>query len=108
MPACCRCNNHGSLFFQPERSERFGLGLSQRCLLDLRAFGIGGVKFSCYPGSLARLFLKKKADAEIGAAYATAGIDARAEEKPEVPWFRRTRETCHIHQRGRARILASP
>ncbi len=45
----------------------------------------------------------KKTHAEIGAANAAAGIDARAQEKSEMPRLRRAAEAGHIHQRGRAR-----
>ena len=55
--------------------------------------------------SLGVLF-QQQPHAEIGAADAPAGIDARAEQEAEMPGLGRTGQPRHVHQRGRAEMLA--
>ena len=52
--------------------------------------------------------LQQQCRAEIGAADAAAGIDARSEQKAEMERLRRTVEPRRVHQRGQADILAPP
>ena len=54
-----------------------------------------------------RIVGAKKLRAEIGAADAAAGIDARAEQEPQVKRLRRARQPRHIHQRGEADVVAA-
>ena len=55
---------------------------------------------------LDRIVLDQKPHAEIGAADAPAGIDARPEQKAEMPGLRRTGEPRHIHQADMPDALA--
>ena len=56
----------------------------------------------------ARVLLQQQPHAEIGAADAAAGIDARAEQEAEMPGLRRAGQPRDVHQRGQAEMLAPP
>src|SRR5262249_57438455 len=88
--------------------RRWGLGWGEGGLVDRLRSTIERIEFGRYARGFARVFLQKKTHAEIGTADAAASIDARAQKKAEVPRFRRTGETRHIHERRRTRMFASP
>ena len=48
--------------------------------------------------------VREQQRAEIGAADAAAGVDARTEQEAEMPRLRRAGEPRHVHQRGQADI----
>ena len=50
--------------------------------------------------------VRQQPRAEIGAADAAAGIDARAEQEAEMPRLGRAGEPRDVHQRGQAGIVA--
>ena len=108
MPTFRCSDDNGTFLFQSERCECLGFGLSKCRLLDLLAFTIEPVEFGGNACRFARIFLEKKAHAEIGSADAATGIDARAQQKSEMPRFRRAAEARHIHKRGCAQMLAAP
>ena len=58
------------------------------------------------PPGLDRIVGAKQQRAEIGAADAAAGIDARAEQEAEVKRLRRAGQPRHIHQRGEPDVVA--
>ena len=83
MPAFRSGDNHGAFLFQPKGSERFGLGLSDCCLLYLLPFAIETIELGRNPCSLARIFFEEKAHPEYRASpNPAAGVDARPQRNP--------------------------
>ena len=87
----------------PSAADRFGLRLRQRGDLDRLALAVEPVELGRDAGRLDRIVGAQQVGAEIGAADAAAGIDARPEQESEMPGLRRTGEPRHVHQRGQAR-----
>ena len=83
-----------------ERGQRLGFGLRFRGLLDQAALAVEAVELGGDPRGFGDVALQQQAHAEIGAADAPAGIDARAQHEAEMPGFRRTVEARDVHQRG--------
>ena len=77
-----------------------------RLQLDRLALAVEPVEFGGDSRRLDRIVLEQKPHAEIGAADAAAGIDARTEQKAEMPRLGRTGEPRHIHQADMAGALA--
>ena len=91
MPAFGGGHDNRALFLDAERRTRLGFGLRQRLLLDRLAFVIEPIELGGDFGGFDRIVLDQKPHAEIGAADAAAGIDARPEQEAEMPRFRRRR-----------------
>ena len=108
MPAFGGGHDDGALFLKPERGARLGLGLRQRPLLDRLALLIEPVELAGNFSGFDRIVFEQKLDAEIGAADAPAGIDARPKQKTEMPGFRRPGKPRHVHQADMAHPLAPP
>ena len=89
-----------------ERSQRLGLGLRFRRLFDQAALAVEAVEFGGDPRRLGDIALQQQPHAEIGAADAAAGIDARAQHEAEMPGLRRAVEPRHVHQRGMPDMVA--
>ena len=81
---------------------------AKRRLLDCAPLAVQAVELGGDARGFARVLLQQQPHAEIGAADAAAGIDARAEQESEVPGLGRTGQPRHIHQRGQAEMLAPP
>ena len=77
-----------------------------RRLLDRLALAVEPVELGGDARGLDRVVLQQQPHAEIGAADAAAGIDARAEQEAEMPGLRRAGEPRRIHQRGQPDLLA--
>ena len=82
----------------PSRRARFGFGLRQSLLLDRLALAVEAVELGGDFRGFDRIVLDQKSYAEIGAADAPAGIDARPEQEAEMPRFGRRVEPRHVHQ----------
>ena len=106
MPALPRRDHHGALLLDAERGHRLGFGLRQRLLLDHLALAVEPVEFGRHRAGLGWVVFEQQAHAEVGAADATARIDARPEQEAKMPAFRRAGEPRRIHQRGQADMLA--
>ena len=87
----------------PSAALRLGLGLRQRVLLDRLALAIEPIELGGDFGGFDRIVFEQKPHAQIGAADAAAGIDARPEQKTEMPGFRRPGKPRHVHQADMAR-----
>ena len=98
MPAFGGGDDDRAFFLKAERGERFRLGLRQRVEFDRLPLAIEPVEFGGNLRRLRRIVFHEQPHAEIGAADAAAGIDARAEQKAEMPRLGRAREPRHIHQ----------
>ena len=106
MPAWRGGDDHRAFFLQPKRGECFCLGFGEYGLFHHLAFAIEAVELGGDARGLDRVLFHQQARAEIGAADAPAGIDARAEQKAEMKRLRRAVETRGIHQRGQPDIVA--
>ena len=107
MPAFGGGDDDGALVLEPERGQRLGLGLRFRRLLDDAALAVEPVEFGRDPRRFRDIALQQQPHAEIGAADAAAGIDARAQHEAEMPGFGRAVQPRHIHQRGVADMVAA-
>ena len=79
---------------------------SAACSIDA-ALAVEAVEFGGDPRGLRDIALQQQPHAEIGAADAAAGIDARPEHEAEMPGLRRAVEPRHVHQRGEADMVAA-
>jgi len=98
MPALGGGNHHRAPFLDAERGHRLGLGLRQCVEFDRLALAIEPVELRGDFGRLDRVILDEEPHPEVGAADPPAGIDARAEQKAEMPSLGRTGEPRHVHQ----------
>ena len=105
MPALAGGDDHGALLLQTERGHGFGFRLRKGRKLDLLALAVEPVELGGDARGFARVFLQQQPHAEIGAADAAAGIDARPEQKAEMPRLRRSAEPRGIHQRGQPDLI---
>ena len=71
--------------------------------LDLPALAVEPVELGGDARGFARIVLQQQPHAEIGAADAAAGIDARPEQEAEMPGLGRPGQPRHVHQRGQRR-----
>ena len=106
MPAFRGGDHHRALLLDAERGHRLGFGLRQRFQLDRLALAIEPVELGGDLRRLDRIVFEQQPHAEIGAADAAAGIDARAEQKAEMPGFGRAGQPRHIHQADMPGALA--
>ena len=106
MPALGGGDHHRALLLDAERGHRFGLGLRQGFQLDGLALAVEPVELGGDARRLDRIVLEQKPHAEIGAADAPAGIDARTKQKTEMPRLGGTGEPRHVHQADVAGALA--
>ena len=106
MPAFSRGDHHRALFLDAERSHGFGLGLRHGFHLDGLPLAVEPVELGGDARRFNRIVFEQQPHAEIGAADAAAGIDARAEQKSEMPRFRRTGQPRHVHQAGMPHAVA--
>ena len=106
MPALRGGDHHRAFFLDAERRARFGFGLRQSLLLDRLALAVEAVELGGDFRGFDRIVLEQKSHAEIGAADAPAGIDARPEQEAEMPRFGRRVEPRHVHQADVAHPLA--
>ena len=107
MPAGPGRDDDGALLFEAQRGERLGFGLRQRTLLDRLTLAVEAIKLGGDARRLHAVLLEQEPRAEIGTTDAAAGIDARPEQKAEVPRLRRPGEARGIHQRGEADAVAA-
>ena len=107
MPALPRRDDNGALLFDAERGHRLGLGLRERRLLDGLALAVEPVELGGHRAGLGWVVFEQEARAEVGTADASARIDARPEQKAQVPAFRRSGEPRRVHQCGQADMLAA-
>ncbi len=98
MPAFRGGDHDRTLLLDTERRTCLRLGLRHRVLLDRLALAVETIKLGGDFCRLDRIVLDKEPHAQIGAADPPAGIDARAEQKAEMPGFGRSGETRDIHQ----------
>ncbi len=108
MPAFRRGDDNADLVLEPERGQRLGFGLRFGRLLDHAALAVEAVELGRDPRRLDAVAFEQQPHAEIGAADAAAGIDARPQHEAEMPGLRRAVEPRHIHQRGVADMVAPP
>ena len=108
MPAFGRRDDDAELVLEPDRGERLGFGLRFGRLLDDAALAVETVELGRDPRGLDAVAFEQKPHAEIGAADAAAGIDARSQHEAEMPGLRRAVEPRHVHQRGVADMVAPP
>ncbi len=106
MPAFGGGDHHGALLLDAERGQRLGFGLRQRILLDRLALAVEPIELAGDPRRFDRIVFDQKLDAQVGTADAAAGIDARPEQKTEMPGFRRSGQPRHVHQADMPRTLA--
>ena len=106
MPAFGGRDDHRALVLEAERGQRLGFGLRFGRLLDDAALGVEPVELGRDPRRLGDVAFQQQPHAEIGAADAAAGIDARPQHEAEMPGFRRAVQPRHIHQRGVADMVA--
>ena len=88
----------------PSAASRLGFGLRQHDLLDRLALAVEPVELGGDAAGLDRIVGQQQLRAEIGAADAAAGVDARAEQEAEMPRLRRADEPRGVHQRGQADV----
>ena len=103
MPALGGGDHDRAALLQAERGHRLGLGLRHGLDFDRLTLAIEAVELGGDARRLDRIVLDQEPHAEIGAADASAGIDARAEQKAEMPRLRRAGEPRDIHQAHMAR-----
>ena len=108
MPVGGRHQHHRALLIVAERRHRFGFRLREHLLFQRLPLAVQPVEFGGDAPRLGRIVGQQKLRAEIGAADAPAGVDARTEHEAEMPWLRRTGQPCGIHQRGEPGVLAPP
>ncbi len=107
MPPLCSGDDDGALVFEPERGQRLGLRLRFRRLLDHAALAVEPVEFGRDPRRFRDIALEQQTHTKIGAADATAGVDARSQHEAEMPGFGRAVQPRHIHQRSMPDMVAS-
>ena len=90
----------------PERGHGLGFRLLERRCFKRAPLVIEAVELGGNAGGFRGVLLQQQPHAEIGAADAAAGIDARPEQKAEMPGLGRAGEARYVHQRGRAHVLA--
>ena len=107
MPVRRRRHHHRALLLDAERGLRLGLGLRQHRDLHGAALAVEPVELGGDPPGLDRIVGAKQQRAEIGAADAAAGVDARPEQEAEMKRLRRAGQPRHVHQRGEADVVAA-
>ena len=105
MPAFRSGDDDRALLFDAERGHGFGLGLRQRIHFDHLPFAVEPIEFGGDLRRLIRIVFQQQPHAEIGTADAAARIDARAQQKSEMPGLGRPGEARHVHQADVARAL---
>ena len=85
VPAFGGGDHHRALLLGAERGLRLGLRLRQGGELDRLALAVEPVELGGEARAFRRVVLQQEIDAERGAADAAAGIDARPEQKAEMP-----------------------
>ena len=107
VPALGRGDDHRGMVLDAECRPRFRLGLLQSRVLDDLPLGIEAVELGGDHRRLGGILLEQEARAEVGPADAAAGIDARPQEKAEMPGLGGTGKPRHVHQRGEPRAFAA-
>ena len=108
MPALGGGDDDGALLLDAERGHGLGLGLRHGGDLDRLALAVEAVELGGDTRAFGRIVLHEQIDAERGASDAAAGIDARPQQKAEMPRFRRAAEPREIHERGQPDIVPPP
>ena len=85
-------------FFQPERHERFRLGLGERSDLDLLPDAVEPVELDRNRARFKVVCRGEEPDPQGRIANASARIDARADEKAQVIWPRRSVRAGDVEQ----------
>ena len=98
MPALRGGDHHRPAFLEAERGHRLGFGLRHGLEFDRLPLAVEPVELRGDLCRFDRVILDEEPDPEVGAADASAGVDARAEQKAEMPGLRRTGEPRHVHQ----------
>jgi hypothetical protein len=98
MPALGGGDHHRSALLDAERGHRLSLCLRHGLEFDRLALAVEPIELRRDLRSLHGVILDEEPHAEICAADPSAGIDARAEEKAEMPSLERTGEPRHVHQ----------
>ena len=86
---------------------RLGLRLRQHRHLHGAPLAVEAVELGGDAPGLDRIVGAQQQRAEIGAADAAAGVDARTEQEAQVKRLGRTRQPRHVHQRGQADVVAA-
>ena len=94
MPVRRRRHHHRALFLDAERGRGLGLRLLQHRHLHRAALAVQPVELGGDAPGLDRIVGAKQQRAEIGAADAAAGVDARAEQEAQVKRLGRARRAA--------------
>ena len=100
MPALGGGDDDRALVFDAERGHGLGFRLRHRGDLDHLALAVETVELGGKARALGRILLQEQIDPERGPPDAAAGIDARPQQKAEMPRFRRAADPRDVHQRG--------
>ena len=92
MPALGGGDDDRALLFDAERGHGLGFRLRHRGNLDRLALAVEAVELGGDARALGRIVLQEQVDAERRAPDAAAGIDARPEQKAEMPGLGRAAE----------------
>ncbi len=90
MPALRRGDHNGPRLLDAERRHGLGFRLRQRIHFDGLTFTIEPIELGGDLCGFVRIVFHQQPDPEIGPADTSAGVDARAKQKSEMPGFRRT------------------
>ncbi len=93
----------GAAFLETERHERFGFGLGERLDLDPLANAVQAVELDRDRARFEVVGRGQEADAEARVAYASAGVDARPDEKAQMLGPRRTVGARDVEQSRKPR-----
>ena len=107
MPVRRGRHHHRALFLDAERGAGLGLRLLQHRHLHRAPLAVEAVELGGDASGLDRIVGAKQQRAEIGAADAAAGVDARPEQEAQVKRLGRPRQPRHVHQRGEADVVAA-
>ena len=107
MPVRRRRHHHRALLLDAERGRGLGLRLLQHRHLHRPALAVEAVELGGDAAGLDRIVGAKQQRAEIGAADAAAGVDARPEQEAQVKRLGRTGQPRHVHQRGEPDVVAA-
>src|SRR4029453_13937085 len=89
MPALGGGDHDRALVLGAERRERFRLGLRDGLDLDCLALAVEPGELPGEPCRVDLILVEQQINAKRRATDAAARIDARAEQKAQVPWLRR-------------------
>ena len=106
MPALGGGDDDRALVLGAERGHGLGLRLRHRGDLDHLSLAVEAVELARQARAFGRIVLQQQVDPQRGAPDAPSGIDPRAQQKAEMPRFRRSADPRDVHQRGQPRTVA--